>query len=154
MLITLLPSLPMIQQSCQCTSLKKKSLIWRHSNLLQYSCLENPHGQRNLVGYSPWGCKELDVTERLSTHSHQDWRGINSYILQPSYRCSYFITMPTELSLFSLLKSACYPTKRNFEGRFVQQVKCQQPRNPLAIQWLRLHASTAGVMGSIPGGGS
>ena len=25
------------------------------SSPLQYSCLENPHGQRNLVGYSPWG---------------------------------------------------------------------------------------------------
>ena len=23
------------------------------------------HGQRSLVGYSPWGCKELDMTERL-----------------------------------------------------------------------------------------
>ena len=22
---------------------------------LQYSCLENPHGQRSLEGYSPWG---------------------------------------------------------------------------------------------------
>ena len=21
------------------------------------------HGQRSLVGYSPWGCKELDTTE-------------------------------------------------------------------------------------------
>ena len=21
------------------------------------------HGQRGLVGYSPWGCKELDMTE-------------------------------------------------------------------------------------------
>ena len=21
------------------------------------------HGQRNLTGYSPWGCKELDITE-------------------------------------------------------------------------------------------
>ena len=27
-------------------------------NPLQYSCLENPHGQRSLVGYSPRGCKE------------------------------------------------------------------------------------------------
>ena len=36
-------------------------------NCLQYSCLENPHGQRRLVGYSPWGCKESDMTERLST---------------------------------------------------------------------------------------
>ena len=38
-----------------------------HGNPLQYSCLENPHGQRNLVGYSPWGRKESDVTEQLST---------------------------------------------------------------------------------------
>ena len=27
------------------------------------------HGQRRLVGYSPWGCKELDMTERL-THTY------------------------------------------------------------------------------------
>ena len=38
-----------------------------HGNPLQYSCLENPHGQRNLVCYSPWGGKELNMTERLST---------------------------------------------------------------------------------------
>ena len=30
-------------------------------NPLQYSCLENPHGQRSLVGCSPWGCKELAI---------------------------------------------------------------------------------------------
>ena len=24
------------------------------------------HGQRSLVGYSPWGCKESDTTERLT----------------------------------------------------------------------------------------
>ena len=36
---------------------------------LLYSCLENPHGQRILVGFSPWGRKELDMTEQLSTHS-------------------------------------------------------------------------------------
>ena len=34
---------------------------------LQY-CLENPHGQRSLVGYSPWGRKESDTTERLHFH--------------------------------------------------------------------------------------
>ena len=38
-----------------------------HGNPLQYSCLESPHGQRSLVGHSPWGRKELDTTERLST---------------------------------------------------------------------------------------
>ena len=26
------------------------------------------HGWRSMVGYSPWGCKELDTTERLHFH--------------------------------------------------------------------------------------
>ena len=33
---------------------------------LQYSGLENPHGQRSLAGYSPWGHKESDTTEGLT----------------------------------------------------------------------------------------
>ena len=57
-----------------------------HGNPLQYSCLENPmdrgawwakvhgvakslenpHGKRSLVGYSPCGHKESDTTEQLS----------------------------------------------------------------------------------------
>ena len=36
-----------------------------HGNPLHCSCLENPHGQRSLAGYSPWGCRESDTTERL-----------------------------------------------------------------------------------------
>ena len=43
----------------------------RPGNPLQYSCLENPRGQRSLAGYSPWGRKEsntTDVTERRHTH--------------------------------------------------------------------------------------
>ena len=40
-----------------------------HGNSLQYSCLENPHGHRSLAGYSPWGHKESDVTEQLSTQT-------------------------------------------------------------------------------------
>ena len=36
-------------------------------NPFQYSCLENSHGQRRLVGYSPWDCKELGTTELLNT---------------------------------------------------------------------------------------
>ena len=41
-----------------------RSLGRGNGNPLQYSCLENSHGQRNLVGYTPWGGKESD---RLST---------------------------------------------------------------------------------------
>ena len=32
-----------------------------HGNPFQHSCLKNPHGQRSLVGYSPWDSKKLDT---------------------------------------------------------------------------------------------
>ena len=41
-----------------------------YGNPLQYTCLEKPHGQRSLVGYSPWGYKQVGITERLSTAQH------------------------------------------------------------------------------------
>ena len=34
-----------------------------HSSILTWEIL---HGQRSLVGYSPWGYKESDTTEQLS----------------------------------------------------------------------------------------
>ena len=39
----------------------------RNGNPLQYSCLENPQGERNLGGCPPWGRKDSDTTELLST---------------------------------------------------------------------------------------
>ena len=77
-------------------------------NPLQYFCLENPHGQRSLAGYSSQGHKESNTTDQLSaytyththTHTHtpkkpQDcWRGSSRLIfgvwllLSPSYFCT------------------------------------------------------------------
>ena len=37
-----------------------------HSSILAWES----HGQRSLVGYSPWGRKQLDTTEQLRTHTH------------------------------------------------------------------------------------
>ena len=37
-----------------------------NSNPLQCFCLETPHGQRSLAGYSTWSHKESDMTEGLS----------------------------------------------------------------------------------------
>ena len=34
-----------------------------NGNPLQFSCLENPNGQRSLELYSPWDHKESDTTE-------------------------------------------------------------------------------------------
>ena len=43
-----------------------------NGNPLQYFCLENPHGQRSLVGSSPWGHKESDMTEYACTQAQED----------------------------------------------------------------------------------
>ena len=49
------------------------------------------HGWRSLMGYTLWGCKELDMTERLSTpgespgHPHP-W--LSSPVSPPSIPCS------------------------------------------------------------------
>ena len=51
-----------------------------HDNPPQYSCVENPHGQRSLAGYSPWGRKELDITEWLN---REIWKLIFS-LMPPS----------------------------------------------------------------------
>ena len=55
-----------------------QSLSWKdppgegNGNPLQYSCLENPmDGRRSLVGYSPQGRKESDMTERLHFRGKQ-----------------------------------------------------------------------------------
>ena len=36
-----------------------------NGNPLQYFCLENSMDGRSLVGYSPWGHKESDMTEQV-----------------------------------------------------------------------------------------
>ena len=53
-----------------------------HGEPLQYSCLENPHGHRSLVGYGPWGSKETDTTERLSTQ-HKGKQSVFRYVFIP-----------------------------------------------------------------------
>ena len=52
-----------------------------HGNPLFYSCLENPHGQRSLAGYNPWGRTESDMTE--ATQQTSLYSGIK---MQPPVR--------------------------------------------------------------------
>ena len=68
------------EPACQCRRHERcgfdpwvRKILWRRAwqNPLQYSYLENPHGQRSLEGYSPWGCKESDTTERLRTAQYR-----------------------------------------------------------------------------------
>ena len=52
-------------------------------NPLQYSCLENSHEQRSLAGPSPWGHRELDMTERLSTAYFEMIPLLNQLLVAP-----------------------------------------------------------------------
>ena len=53
-----------------------------HGNPLQYSFLENSHGQKSLVSYSPWGLKELDTTEWLTHTKWEQWQIFFSWALK------------------------------------------------------------------------
>jgi len=63
-------NLPAIQEDLGSIPGSGRSPGGEHGNALQYSCLENPHGQRSLAGYSPRGPTAYDTTGQLiNTHS-------------------------------------------------------------------------------------
>ena len=77
------------ESACQCRRLGfdhwVSTMPWRRKWQLAPILLPaKPHGQRSLAGYSPWGHKEMNVTEcmraHLPTHTHtpppQHTRGI------------------------------------------------------------------------------
>ena len=79
-----------------------------HGNPLQYSCLENPHGQRSLVGYSPWGRKESDTTEQIwSLHStmHCIRNKYKVTLSLPNISSIAFITYCLQSSILKLVKT-------------------------------------------------
>ena len=66
-----------------------------NGNPLQYSCLENLHGQRGLAGCSSQGCKESDMTEELTKHTIAYskpilyiWKFLVHILLKPSLKDS------------------------------------------------------------------
>ena len=77
-----------------------------HGNPPQYSCLENPHGQRSLEGYSLWGLKESDMTD-LSTQASSLWFSykalISSHTRQHALHWTYLymvlVLLPPRLAL-------------------------------------------------------
>ena len=64
--------------ACQCRRCKRHSfspwvrkIPWRRAQQPTPVFLPGEsHGQKSLVGYSPWGHRELNMTERLSTAWH------------------------------------------------------------------------------------
>ena len=60
---------PLAMRETQVWSLSREDPLEKeiatHSSIFTWRI----HGQKSLVGYSPWACKDLDTTKWLSTHT-------------------------------------------------------------------------------------
>ena len=102
-----------------------RSLGGGHSNPLQYSCLENPHGQGILEGYSPWSHKESDTTEAAA---HVDFFMIH---LSHLYMTTGKIIALTTQAFVSKILSLLLNTLSRFVTAFLPRSK------HLLILWLQ-----------------
>ena len=80
-----------------------RSLGGGHGNPLQYSCLENPHGQRSLVGYHAWGLKELDTTKQLNININMMITDIISMLLSFVTLFRFFSIFVSEIGHFGYI---------------------------------------------------
>ena len=89
--------------------------------------------QRSLAGYSPWGCKELDMSERLSMHAYSNNKvsglmyflltlqsdqvfGDNLCLIMPASSFCHFMGLPSSrASMVDPLHSASHIAKRASE---------------------------------------
>ena len=58
------------------------------------------HGQRSLVGYSPWGQKESDKTELLSTYTHYRTQSVctNPKLFKSTFEIEFYFGSVQSLS--------------------------------------------------------
>ena len=66
------------ESTCNAEDPRSGRFPWRGNLSTQVFLPGEFHGQRSLLGYSGWGCKELEMTEQL-THTHsqthiQNWK--------------------------------------------------------------------------------
>ena len=106
-------------------------VIWHllggaHGFILQYSCLENPHGQRSLVGYSPWGRKESDMTKWLST-AHINFGKFSGNISSRTSSVISFLLSPLGISIthmFSVYISVWEVSSDKFPSSVIPFLVC------------------------------
>ena len=84
------------------------------------------HGQRSLVGYSPWGRKELDTTERLHFHFHI--RGFISHL----YAFVHVFTLP-EIWLHGHITNSNLSFNTLFECHSLFTISASGRRKPPCI---------------------
>ena len=83
------------------------------------------HGQRSLVGYSSWGCKESDPTEYTHTHTHTHTHAhtprFSSFasILECNFYLSPILLLVRQYSIISLL--AMSPVLQQLMAYYLQE---------------------------------
>ena len=119
-----------------------------HGNPLQYFCRENPHGQRSLVGYSPWGHKEFDTTKWLSLSPKYTiwsntlnlnveggpwggWRGRGPHVLMRS--CTHMHPLTHVPPLSRGLSAGLWPTWEPPGGSWPAPCSGSRPSSPVSL---------------------
>ena len=124
-----------------------------HSNPLRCSCLENPHGQRSLVGHSPWGHKESDTT-KATWHTHMDFRILRRKSTEVN---SYFRYVVSRAYTIGVIYHWQYCPWSLAEVEFVRFFQCKiplPPAFPYCTLWEQIIRLRAGGYALSPLGGS
>ena len=88
----------------------------RHGNPLQYSCLENPHVQRSLVGNSPWGGATVHCGRLSKSRTQLKQLSMHRSMLKLVKQFIYDLLLCPALDLKSLGQGR--------EGKDVHEVVC------------------------------
>ena len=93
-------------------------------NPLQYSCLENCHGERSLAGYSPQGHKQLDTSEQLNrAHTYI----FNIFIFVQCYMNIHSVQSLSHVRLFATPWTAACQASLSITNS-------QSPPKPMSIE--------------------
>ena len=70
-----------------------------------YSCLEKFHGQRSLESYSPWSCKDSDLTEYegLQLSSVQSFSCVQLFVIPWTAACQASLSITNSRSLLRFM---------------------------------------------------
>ena len=123
------------EPTCQCGDAGDTGLIpgsgrspgGEHGKPLWYSSLKKFHGQRSLVGYSPQGCKESDMTQRLTTPTERPRRHLTHTHMRTGHsQGSGYADAFTTLSTHSFVPRAHAVGSVNYSHHFKGEGRSSQ----------------------------
>ena len=102
------------------------------------------HGQRSLVGYSPWGRKGSDMTEQLYFHFHFSW------VLKPFY--PFYLMLIFTITLYAGILIPILQGMETEAKEFSKLFKCFQIISGIVKTFPIITAATSNCLVIIPSG--